>query len=77
MGIAAHRDTFFRPLRNILNDDVITLTTLRGQYRYGVVWTKVVDPTDVAVLNPDGTQILTLVTCYLFYFVASALNSNT
>lgn len=72
VGIAAHRDTFFRPLRNIQRDDVITLTTLRGEYRYRVVSIKVVDPYDVAVLNPDGNEILTLVTCYPFYFVGAA-----
>jgi sortase A len=72
IGIAAHRDTFFRPLRNVQRDDIITLTTLRGEYRYRVVSTKVVDPHDVAVLNPDGAEILTLVTCYPFYFIGSA-----
>jgi sortase A len=72
VGIAAHRDTFFRPLRNIQNDDIITLATLRGEYHYRVVSTKVVGPYDVAVLNPDGTEILTLVTCYPFYFVGAA-----
>jgi sortase A len=72
VGIAGHRDTFFRPLRNIQPDDIITLTTLRGAYRYRVVFTKVVSPDNVAVLNPDGTEILTLVTCYPFYYVGSA-----
>jgi sortase A len=72
VGIAAHRDTFFRPLRNVQRGDLITLTTLRGEYRYRVVWTKVVNPSDVAVLNPGENEILTLVTCYPFYFVGSA-----
>ena len=72
VGIAGHRDTFFLPLRNIQPDDIITLTTLRGEYRYRVVSTKVVGPFDVAVLNPDGNEILTLVTCYPFYFVGAA-----
>jgi sortase A len=72
VGIAGHRDTFFRPLRNIRTDDVITLTTLRGEYRYRVVSTSVVPPTEVSVLDPDGTEVLTLVTCYPFYFVGSA-----
>jgi sortase A len=72
IGIAAHRDTFFRPLRNIRRDDIIMLTTLGGEYRYRVVSTKVVNPTDLAVLNSDGNEILTLVTCYPFYFVGSA-----
>jgi sortase A len=74
IGIAGHRDTFFRPLRNIQRNDIITLTTSRGQYRYRVVSMNVVSPNDVAVLNPDGTEILTLVTCYPFYFVGSAPN---
>jgi sortase A len=72
VGIAGHRDTFFRPLRNIQPDDIITLTTLRGVYRYRVVFTKVVNPDNVAMLNPDEEEILTLVTCYPFYYVGSA-----
>ena len=53
MGVAAHRDTFFRPLRNIRPDDIITLTTLRGEYRYRVVSTKVVKPSNVASCSTD------------------------
>jgi sortase A len=74
VGITAHRDTFFRPLRNIQLDDVITLTTLQGEYRYRVVSTEVVSPEDVAVLDSTGGEILTLVTCYPFYFVGAAPN---
>lgn len=74
VGIAGHRDTFFRPLRNILRDDIITLTTLRGEYRYRVVSTRVVSPDTVSVLDPSGGEILTLVTCHPFYFVGSAPN---
>jgi sortase A len=72
VGISGHRDTFFRPLRNIRRDDVITLTTLLGEYRYRVVSTKVVSPSDVEVLDPGKNEILTLVTCYPFYFVGLA-----
>ena len=72
VGIAGHRDTFFRPLRNIQRDDVITLTTLRGEYRYRVVSIHVVSPQDIGVLHPDRNEILTLITCYPFYFVGSA-----
>jgi len=74
VGLAGHRDTFFRPLRNIHNNDIITLTTLRGEYRYRVVSTRVVAPREVSVLKPNGNEILTLVTCYPFYFVGSAPN---
>lgn len=72
VGISGHRDTFFRPLRNIRRNDIITLTTLLGEYRYRVVSTKIVRPNDVGVLDPSGSQILTLVTCYPFYFVGAA-----
>jgi sortase A len=72
VGIAGHRDTFFRPLRNIRQNDIVTLTTTAGEYRYRVVSTKVVSPGDVSVLSPGGGEVLTLVTCYPFYFVGSA-----
>ena len=74
VGITAHRDTFFRPLRNIQMDDVITLTTLQGEYRYRVVSTKIVSPQDVEVLDSTGGEVLTLVTCHPFYFVGAAPN---
>src|SRR5579871_2851081 len=67
VGLSGHRDTFFRPLRNIRQDDIISLTTLRGEFRYRVVSTKVVSPYDVAVLDPSVNEVLTLVTCYPFY----------
>lgn len=72
VGISAHRDTFFRPLRNIAQSDVITLTTPAGIYSYRVVSTSVVTADNVSVLNPTSRQILTLVTCYPFYFVGPA-----
>jgi sortase A len=73
-GLAAHRDTFFRPLKDIRQDDIIRVTTVNGDYRYRVVSTRVLNPTDVWVLKPTGTEILTLVTCHPFYFVGSAPN---
>jgi len=74
IGISAHRDTFFRPLRNIRQNDIITLTTLDDEYRYRVVSTEVVSPYDLAVLRSSANQVLTLVTCYPFYFIGSAPN---
>ncbi|MBI5282650.1 MAG: class D sortase [Candidatus Solibacter usitatus] len=73
-GLTGHRDTFFRPLRNVVQNDVITVTTLRGECRYRVVSTRVVAPTEVSVLYPTGGEILTLVTCHPFYFVGAAPN---
>jgi sortase A len=73
-GLAGHRDTFFRPLRNILQNDIITVTTLRGEYLYRVVSTQVVGPREISVLYPTVNEILTLVTCHPFYFVGAAPN---
>jgi len=70
--LAGHRDTFFRPLRNIHKGDEITLTTLAGAYHYRVDFTEVVGPQATKVLNPSDDAILTLVTCYPFYFVGPA-----
>lgn len=74
VGITGHRDTFFRPLRNIQRNDIITLTTLRGEYRYRVVSMRIVSPDNVAVLNSNGGETLTLITCHPFYFVGPAPN---
>ena len=72
VGISGHRDTFFRPLRKIEPNDIVTLTTMAGEYRYRVLSTKVVGPDDVAVLDAGDDETLTLVTCYPFYFVGPA-----
>jgi sortase A len=72
IAIAGHRDTFFRPLRNIRPNDTITLSTVQGDYRYHVVSTKVVAPNDAEVLDPTGQDTLTLVTCYPFYYLGPA-----
>lgn len=74
VGIAGHRDTLFLPLRNIQQGDVIALTTLQGRFHYRVVSTKIVNPYDVAVLDSDAHEILTLVTCHPFYFIGPAPN---
>lgn len=72
VGIAGHRDGFFRGLKGIAAGDLIELVTLRGTSVYRVEQTWVVDPTDVWVLDPTPGPALTLVTCYPFYFVGSA-----
>ncbi len=72
VAIAGHRDTFFRALRNVQQDDEIRLSTLDGSYRYLVDSTQVVAPEDTQVLDDSGDTILTLVTCYPFYFVGPA-----
>ncbi len=72
VALAGHRDTFFRGLRQVRQDDEITMTTLSGSYRYRVESTKVVEPEETEVLADAEDYILTLVTCYPFNFVGSA-----
>src|SRR5258708_3724070 len=72
VAFAAHRDTFFRPLRNIRKNDRILVSTLEGNYEYVVESTSVVSPSDVSVLKASATKELTLVTCYPFYYIGSA-----
>ena len=72
VGVAGHRDTFFRPLRLIRKDDTINLATLERVYQYKVVSTEIVEPDDVEVLQPGEQETLTLVTCYPFNFVGPA-----
>lgn len=72
VGLAGHRDTFFRPLRNIHPNDVIDFQTINGKYEYVVQATRIVSPHDVSVLAPTALDTLTLVTCYPFYYVGSA-----
>ena len=72
IGIAGHRDGFFRGLKDITPGDVIQLDTIAGVDVYRVERTWVVSPEDVWVLDPTPTRALTLVTCYPFYFIGSA-----
>ncbi|HEX4497900.1 MAG TPA: class D sortase [Thermoanaerobaculia bacterium] len=72
VGLAAHRDSFFRGLKDIRKNDIIRVQTLDGTFRYRVEWTQIVMPEDTQVLSGNGVPELTLVTCYPFYYIGSA-----
>jgi sortase A len=72
IGIAAHRDTFFRPLRGIRASDVITLQTPTGGARFAVTETEIVRPSYVRALDRAPGRDLTLVTCYPFSYIGHA-----
>lgn len=72
VGIAAHRDTFFRDLRGVKMGDRIRLTTSEGTYEYVVDSLKIVYPKNVEVLNPTPDPAITLVTCYPFNYIGHA-----
>ncbi len=72
IGIAGHRDGFFRELKDIQLGDRIEVETTQGTSAYIVNNLQIVSPTDVQVLQPASTSTVTLVTCYPFYFVGTA-----
>lgn len=72
VGIAGHRDGFFRGLKDIEVGDRLDLKTLDGRASFQVEAVTIVPPSDVSVLDPTDRPTLTLVTCYPFYFVGDA-----
>jgi len=72
IGIAGHRDSFFRMLKDTEIAEPIELLTVSGTAAYTVDHIEIVDPEDVTVLRPRTVPSLTLVTCYPFYFVGEA-----
>jgi sortase A len=72
LGIAGHRDGFFRGLKDIAPGDKIELVRIGQTDTYVVEKIQIVDPEDLSVLNPTPVPSLTLVTCFPFYYVGSA-----
>ena len=72
VGLAAHRDTYFRRLAGIRKNDTIRITTPDAIWEYKVQSTAVVDPDAVEVLAATDDAMLTLVTCYPFGYVGPA-----
>ena len=72
VGIAGHRDGFFRVLKDVAEGDVVELALPVEVRRFRVERLSIVDPSDTRVLAPTRESRLTLVTCYPFYFVGSA-----
>ncbi len=70
--LAGHRDTYFRPLAAIAEDDTIRITTPYGRYAYQVTGTQIVPPSRTDVLAASPSPMLTLVTCYPFRYVGRA-----
>ena len=70
--LAAHRDTFFRPLAHIRKGDVIRFSTADAALEYVVKELKVVEPTAVEVLEPTSAATLTLITCFPFDYIGPA-----
>jgi sortase A len=72
LGLAGHRDGFFRGLKDIGPGDIIELQRPRGEDRYVVSQIQIVSPEDTYVLDATPRRTVTLVTCFPFYYVGSA-----
>jgi sortase A len=72
VALAGHRDTFFRPLRDIRLGDEIRFKTRERNFEYLVESIEIVAPTDIRVLEPSTGHDLTLLTCFPFYYVGPA-----
>jgi sortase A len=71
-ALAAHRDSFFRPLHGIRADETLRLTTVHGTFRYRVTNLSIVTPDNLSVLQHTDVPSLTLITCYPFSYVGHA-----
>jgi sortase A len=72
LGIAGHRDGFFRGLKDLAPKDKIELLRPGQSDTYVIDAINLVAPSDVSVLKPTLVPSLTLVTCYPFYYIGSA-----
>ena len=72
VGIAAHRDGFFRVLKDIKEGDVLELDTPAANEQYRVAWIRITTPDDVSVIDPTPGRAVTLVGCYPFYHQGAA-----
>ncbi|MCU1335863.1 MAG: sortase family protein [Bryobacterales bacterium] len=70
--VAAHRDTHFRILKDLKKGELITLNRRGRTFQYRIVALEVVRPTDNSFYQPTSTPVLTLVTCYPFYYLGRA-----
>jgi sortase A len=72
VGLAGHRDTFFRPLEHVRLGDIILVSTDASAFQYRAASILVVHPEDVQVLDDTQRPTLTLVTCYPFHYIGAA-----
>ena len=72
VGIAAHRDGFFRVLKDLKEGDALVLDTPVATEHYRVEWIRITTPDDVSVIDPTPGPTVTLVGCYPFYHTGPA-----
>ncbi|WP_439100749.1 class D sortase [Congregibacter sp.] len=72
IGIAGHRDGYFRALKDVTVGDRLVLDTLYGERHFVVEDLRIIEPEEIEYLQDNGDPRLTIVTCYPFYFAGNA-----
>ncbi len=65
--ISGHNDIYgevFRDLPDLSVGDEVVVHTLSASHRYVVEQTRIVEPTEVSVMDGTSTPVLTLISCY-------------
>ncbi|WP_306009537.1 class D sortase [Bacillus sp. MMSF_3328] len=71
--LSGHRDTVFRKIGELKMGDELVVKMPYGDFTYEIINSFIVDADDTTVIKPTAPEeILTLSTCYPFYFVGSA-----
>lgn len=70
--LSGHRETAFRKLGDLVIGDLLIVETSAGKFTYEVSGTRIVDKDDKTVIVPTENAVLTISTCYPFYYVGSA-----
>lgn len=70
--VLAHRDTFFRRLRELEKGDKVRIVTARGHFTYTVESLEVVEPAGISLTAPPSEALATLITCFPFNYVGPA-----
>ncbi len=71
-ALAAHRDTYFSGLSEVVVGDEIVFRSVTEKFRYRVESTKIVDADATDALEESATPTLSLITCYPFHYVGPA-----
>lgn len=70
--LLGHRDTFFRPLRDITRGDTIRVITGGRRFVYRVESVQVTEPDWPGAVEKTREPVITLITCFPFEYIGSA-----
>jgi sortase A len=72
--LAGHRNSVFKGLKDVAKGDTVTINTTYGTYVYKISEIKITKGNDNSIVQPLGSDKLTLYTCYPFDYIGNAPN---